>query len=99
MRISIQLKPRVARGVHEVLNIPSARGKVDQEIAHFFDVIQKHGGNLQAVHPGASHEMLLPFFAAEIAAAESAQALLSELKSLDMVDSAYLAPLPQLPKS
>jgi hypothetical protein len=97
MRITIQLRPGAAQAVHELLENPSSHKEENPEVSQLVKAIQKHGGKMEAVHPGASHPLLLPFFSAEVATTQLAQSLVRELKNVEIVESAFLAPSAQLP--
>jgi hypothetical protein len=88
--IVIVLKPEAARAWHGAAarNLAGADPAVVNELKKLAATV---GVELQPTHPGAQHDMLLPYFTANIDD-DRAETVLRALRSCPWVDAAYVQP-------
>lgn len=59
--------------------------------------IEELGGDLRAIHPGATHPLLAPYFTVEVPDLTLATQLIRKLSSCPVIEAAYLEPRVELP--
>jgi hypothetical protein len=97
MRVSLQLEPESARALHQRLQGDPEALQSSPEMQSLSDSIEKHNGKLQAVHPGQSHPLLIPFFSVETPTRHEAENLIADLERIRGVSGAYLSPEAEMP--
>ena len=95
MRITIQLQPDAARALHAYLQDPSTH-KSSPDAQQLLNIVNRHKGKIEPVHPGQTHPLLLGNFTVEIPASGAGKRIMEELTQLGSI-SAYLSPEPETP--
>ena len=90
--IVVMLKSDAARAWRGAMDEPDAA--VEGAIAELKTLAQHLGVKLAPMHPGAQHELLVPYFSSDPVADENAERVVATLRGCPIVDSAYVQPSP-----
>jgi len=93
--IAVMLKPEAARAWHAGAASPG--GTEPAEMKGLKELVASLGIQLIPTHPGAQHELLLPYFNATVAADHRAEAIAEALRQSPAVEGAYVNPAPAPP--
>jgi hypothetical protein len=85
VRVVVQLK------LEEALELQTGRS-LTPSLERVVQLVGEEGGVLQAIHPGATHLLLAPYFKANVPDRPAAERLVSRLLANDAVVAAYVEP-------
>lgn len=97
MRIELQLQPEAARELHQRLSETKGASQSGSNAAKLEQEIEKLGLKLEPIHPGQTHELLIPYFMIEAPDRQIAERLVNQLAQNTIVEAAYLRPEESVP--
>ncbi len=97
MRVMIQLREDAALELHKQSSQRSASSPSKSEIARLLEATAELGVSLAPVHPGQTHQLLVPYFMVETPDREAAEKVINRLQRFGIVEAAYLQPDAQPP--
>ena len=97
MRVTVQLQEDAARELQQGQLDSSGTSAVKPETRELIDTAAEFGAQLEPLHPGQTHPLLMPYFTAEVPDRETAEKLIDRLSQNKSVAAAYLKPDDELP--
>jgi hypothetical protein len=85
VRVVVQLK------LEEALELQTGRS-LSPNLERVVQLVSEAGGALQAIHPGATHPLLAPYFKVDVPDREAAERLVTPLLANGAVVAAYIEP-------
>ena len=94
MRVTVQLHENAARELQQAQLDSSGTSSQTREL---IDTAAEFGAQLEPLHPGQSHPLLMSYFTTEVPDRETAEKLIDRLSQNQSVAAAYLKPDDELP--